>query len=125
MNDSFQTLFKRGKLLAEVSISEGVVRLEVVPEKINNQDVVAKLERYLLCALKVYFSAVVCFAERELWASEEARAVECIPYVGSRFGFPVQVKQFFHFFMVGELIRDMSGEDKALLSINWPLQVIV
>lgn len=40
-----ETLFKRGKLLAEVSISEGVVRLEVVPEKINNQDVVAKLER--------------------------------------------------------------------------------
>ncbi|KAK6009643.1 hypothetical protein OSTOST_25421 [Ostertagia ostertagi] len=33
------------KLLAEVSISEGVVRLEVVPEKINNHDVVSKLER--------------------------------------------------------------------------------
>ncbi|KAK6058134.1 hypothetical protein COOONC_04302 [Cooperia oncophora] len=40
-----ETLFKRGKLLAEVSISEGIVRLEIVPEKINNYDVVSKLER--------------------------------------------------------------------------------
>ncbi|VDO36653.1 unnamed protein product [Haemonchus placei] len=40
-----KTLFKRGKLLAEVSISEGIVRLEVVSEKINSHDVVSKLER--------------------------------------------------------------------------------
>ncbi|VDL79938.1 unnamed protein product [Nippostrongylus brasiliensis] len=40
-----ETLFKQGKLLAEVSISEGIVRLEVVPEKVNNHDVAAKLER--------------------------------------------------------------------------------
>nr|CDJ91379.1 Protein CSN-3 [Haemonchus contortus] len=40
-----ETLFKRGKLLAEVSISEGIVRLEVVSEKINSHDVVSKLER--------------------------------------------------------------------------------
>ncbi|ETN79514.1 PCI domain protein [Necator americanus] len=40
-----ETLFKQGKLLAEISLSEGVVRLEVVPEKINNHDVIAKFER--------------------------------------------------------------------------------
>ncbi|KAL6739486.1 hypothetical protein Aduo_012932 [Ancylostoma duodenale] len=40
-----ETLFKQGKLLAEISISEGIVRLEVVPEKINNHDVIAKFER--------------------------------------------------------------------------------
>ncbi|KHJ90732.1 putative GTP cyclohydrolase I feedback regulatory protein [Oesophagostomum dentatum] len=40
-----ETLFKQGKLLAEISLSEGIVRLEVVPEKINNHDVIAKFER--------------------------------------------------------------------------------
>ncbi|VDM58248.1 unnamed protein product [Angiostrongylus costaricensis] len=40
-----ETLFKQGKLLVEVSISEGIVRLEVVPEKVHNDDVVTKFGR--------------------------------------------------------------------------------
>ncbi|KAJ1373841.1 hypothetical protein KIN20_036367 [Parelaphostrongylus tenuis] len=39
------TLFKQSKLLVEVSISEGIVRLEVVPEKVNSEEVVSKFER--------------------------------------------------------------------------------
>ncbi|KJH47950.1 putative GTP cyclohydrolase I feedback regulatory protein [Dictyocaulus viviparus] len=40
-----EILFKQGKLLAEISISEGIVRLEVLPEKINSDDIISKFER--------------------------------------------------------------------------------